>query len=187
MCHASVCSHECMFLGSLSRHNKDLERWTLQPLACHSSWVLDKSCYSSQANQCYSSILFRRQQERERESPGERVHEKALWLLLLYVFSSIWACPMKTGLSQECCLFCLKSSLWSQMSCKCMFLGSLSRHDKDLERRTLKPSASQLSGLGQTVLQLLGKSVLQLHFIQKTAGESKTRREESGGVHGEGV
>ena len=46
--------------------------------------------------------------------------------------------------------------------------------------------ASQLSGLGQTVLQLLGKSVLQLHFIQKIAGESKTRREESGGVRGEG-
>ena len=42
---------------------------------------------------------------------------------------------------------------------------------------------SQLLGLGQTVLQLLGKSVLQLHFIYKIAGESKTRREESGGVH----
>ena len=46
--------------------------------------------------------------------------------------------------------------------------------------------ASQLSGLGQTVLQLLGKSVLQLHFIYKIAGESKTQREESGGVHGFG-
>ena len=46
-------------------------------------------------------------------------------------------------------------------------------------------SASQLSGFGQTVLQLLGKSVLQLHFIYKIAGESKTRKE-SGGVHGEG-
>ena len=45
---------------------------------------------------------------------------------------------------------------------------------------------SQLSGLGQIVLQLLSKSVLQLHFIYKIAGESKTRREESGGVHGEG-
>ena len=47
-------------------------------------------------------------------------------------------------------------------------------------------SASQLLGLGQTVLQLLGKSVLQLYFIYKIAGESKTRREESGGVRGEG-
>ena len=61
-----------------------------------------------------------RKRERERECAhmhaGERVREKALWLLLLYVFSSTWACPMQIGLSQECCLFCLfclKSSLWS--------------------------------------------------------------------------
>ena len=40
-------SHECMFLGSLSRHNKDLEQRTLRPSARHSSWVLDKPCYSS--------------------------------------------------------------------------------------------------------------------------------------------
>ena len=60
------------------------------------------------------------ERERERESvrmhAGERVREKALWLLLLYVFSSTWACPMHIGLSWECCLFCLfclKSSLWS--------------------------------------------------------------------------
>ena len=48
-----------------------------------------------------------RKTERDRAHARGRVHEKALWLLLLYVFS----------------------------------------------------------GLGQTVLQLLGKSVLQLHFI----------------------
>ena len=36
------------------------------------------------------------------------------------------------------------------------------------------------------MLQFLGKSVLQLYFIYKTAGESKTRREESGRVRGEG-
>ena len=55
--------------------------------------------------------------ERERENArmhaGERVREKVLWLLFLYVFSSTWACPMQIGLSQECCLFCLKFSLWS--------------------------------------------------------------------------
>ena len=135
-----------MLLGSLSHHNKDLEQRTLKPSACQSSRVLDKPCYSSQTNQCYSSILFRRQQENpssecegmptqrleekrveehteegegERESAsagthaGEKESEKALWLLLLYVFSSTWACPMQIGLSQECCLFCLKSSLWS--------------------------------------------------------------------------
>ena len=45
-------SRECMFLGSLSHHNKDLEQRTLKPLAHHSSRVLDKPCYSS--------ILFRR-------------------------------------------------------------------------------------------------------------------------------
>ena len=40
-------SRECMFLGSLSHHNKDLERRTLKPSARHSSWVLDKPCYNS--------------------------------------------------------------------------------------------------------------------------------------------
>ena len=57
-----------------------------------------------------------RERERARMHAGERVHQKALWLLLLYVFSSTWACPVQIGLSQECylfCLFCLKSSLWS--------------------------------------------------------------------------
>ena len=69
-------SRESMFLGSLSRHNKDLERRTLKPSAHHSSWVLDKPCYSSQANQCYNSILFRRQQERERKR--ERAHMREI-------------------------------------------------------------------------------------------------------------
>ena len=59
----------------------------------------------------------KRERKREREctcmNAGETVPEKALWLLLLYVFSSTWACPMQIGLSQECCLFCLKFSLWS--------------------------------------------------------------------------
>ena len=49
-------SHKCMFLGSLSCPNKDLEQQTLKPSAHHSSRVLDKLCYSSQTNQCYSSI-----------------------------------------------------------------------------------------------------------------------------------
>ena len=60
-------SCEYMFLGSLSRHNKDLEQRTLKPLVRHSSRVLDKPCCSSQANHCYSSISFRRQQETEIE------------------------------------------------------------------------------------------------------------------------
>ena len=56
-----------------------------------------------------------REGEREKEHThvGEKESEKVLWLLLLYVFSSTWACPMHIGLIQECCLFYLKSSLWS--------------------------------------------------------------------------
>ena len=53
--------------------------------------------------------------EREKEwmHRGEKEREKVLWLLLLYVFPSTWSCPMQIGLSQECCFFYLKSSLWS--------------------------------------------------------------------------
>ena len=38
--------------------------------------------------------------ERERKSAHtwERKREKVLWFLLLYVFSSTWACPMQIGL-----------------------------------------------------------------------------------------
>ena len=57
----------------------------------------------------------KREGERERERKStctrKRKREKVLWLLLLYVFSSTWACLMQIGLSQECCLFYLKSSL----------------------------------------------------------------------------
>ena len=46
--HSSIVeSRKCMFLGSLSRHNKDLERQTLKPSVRHSSRVLDKLYYSS--------------------------------------------------------------------------------------------------------------------------------------------
>ena len=61
-------------------------------------------------------VRERERERKERTHAGERVREEALWLLLLYVFSSTWACPMQIGLSQKCCffcLFCLKSSLWS--------------------------------------------------------------------------
>ena len=57
-----------------------------------------------------------RERAKERMHAGERVREKVLWLLLLYVFSSTWACPVQIGLNQECSLFCLfflKPSLWS--------------------------------------------------------------------------
>ena len=53
------------------------------------------------------------EREKERMHAGEKERGKALWLLLLYVFSSTWAFPMQIGLSQECGLFYLKSSLQS--------------------------------------------------------------------------
>ena len=74
--------------------------------------------------------------EREREVEREKEHmhmgggerESVLWLLLLYVFASTWACPMQIGLSQECCLFHLKSSLCSS-DLPLTFLGFFShRH-----------------------------------------------------------
>ena len=116
-----------MFLGSLSRHNKDLEQRTLKSSVHHSSRVLGTNHVTALRQISVTALFYledsRRVRERERERErkehthaGERVREKALWLLLLYVFSSTWACPMQIGLSQECCLFCLfclKSSLWS--------------------------------------------------------------------------
>ena len=51
--------------------------------------------------------------ETERERAHARGRERVLWLLLLYVFASTWACPVQIGLRQECCLFYLKSSIWS--------------------------------------------------------------------------
>ena len=42
----------------------------------------------------------------------ERKRESAFAPPFMF-FSSTWACPMQIGLSQECCFFYLKSSLWS--------------------------------------------------------------------------
>ena len=52
------------------------------------------------------------EREKERMHVGDKERGKALWLLLLYVFSSTWACPMQIELSQECYFFYLKSSFW---------------------------------------------------------------------------
>ena len=93
--------------------------------------------------QCYSSILFRRWQEnpsskregmsiyrheeksapacggeRERERASEREREREreraswLWLFYLYVYLSLRLSYVNWA-SQECCLFYLRSSLWS--------------------------------------------------------------------------
>ena len=54
--------------------------------------------------------------ERERERAHARGREsvrKRFGSSFYRFFSSTWACPMQIGLSQECCLFCLKFSFWS--------------------------------------------------------------------------
>ena len=45
-------------------------------------------------------------------TPSELTRFLLLWFEWADPFSP-WACPMQTGFSQECCLFSLKSSLWS--------------------------------------------------------------------------
>ena len=54
-----------------------------------------------------------RERERERAGTWEKKKERERFGSSFYMFSSTWACPMQIGLSQECCLFYLKSSLWS--------------------------------------------------------------------------
>ena len=45
---------------------------------------------------------------------GEREGERESALAPPFIcLPSTWACPVQTGLSRECCLFYLKSSLWS--------------------------------------------------------------------------
>ena len=52
-----------------------------------------------------------------------------------------------------------------------MLLGSVSSQQRFGVTDIKALGASQLSDLGQTVLWLLDKSVLQLYFIYKIAGE----------------
>ena len=89
-------SHECMFLGSLSCHNKDLERRTLKPSARHSSWTnratalrqisvtalfyLEDSrrIQDSKRREWRSSLPSQgRERERERKRERERERERA--------------------------------------------------------------------------------------------------------------
>jgi len=51
--------------------------------------------------------------EGERKRERERERERDLAPPFICFFPSPWACPMQIGLSQECCLFFLRSSLQS--------------------------------------------------------------------------
>ena len=56
----------------------------------------------------------REREEREREEGREKEHALAPpFICFPHLHPPPRACPMHIGLSQECCLFYLKSSLWS--------------------------------------------------------------------------
>ena len=71
-----------------------------------------------------TALFYLEDSRRERERKSARMRERERESVRkcfgssFYVFSSTWACPMQIGLSQECCLFGLKSSLWfSDLPC----------------------------------------------------------------------
>ena len=127
---------ECMFLDPLSRHNKDLERWTLKPprrVTALRSWIDPVIALRSQMDrviaQCYSSILedsrkihlwgvrARRSKDTRRRAPqrgGERERERESWLWLLGFCFSLPG-PVLCKLGQPGVLFVLPEVLtpWS--------------------------------------------------------------------------
>ena len=120
---AMVVSGECNLLGFVSSQQR-FEAMDVKALGV--SQLLDSPCYSSWTDQFYlENISSRREgmptqrreekRRRERENACVRRRERplALWLLFLYVFSSPLDLPYVNWASQECRLFCLRSSLWS--------------------------------------------------------------------------
>ena len=115
-CHASVCSSVLCLVTTKIWSNGHLSPRRVTALG---SWT---NCATALRQISVTALFYledsRRESERERE---KRVHaggrespwESALAPPFICFFSSTWACPMQIGLSQECCLFCLKSSLWS--------------------------------------------------------------------------
>ena len=86
------------------------------------SQLLYRPCFSSQTDQCYSSVLqlsFIQKiagnyilEVSGNDDPKTRREERAVWLLFL-CFSSPLGLPYVNWASQECCLFYLRSSLRS--------------------------------------------------------------------------
>ena len=131
-------SGECTLLGSLSRHNKDLEWWTLtspQGVTALGSWTN----HVIALKQISVTVLFYLEDSRRihpwgrEESGGVRVvgagrqrectraweRERELELFgsfLSMFFSSPWACSMQIELRQELC------STWSPHSSPRTFL-----------------------------------------------------------------
>ena len=111
-----------MLLGSLSRHNKDLEWRTLKPtrwITALRSWTdrvtalreisVTGIFYLEDSRKIRQGMRAHRSKDAKRRSPhraGERERERALWVLFICFFFP-WACPMQIGFRQERC------STWS--------------------------------------------------------------------------
>ena len=110
---------ECMFLGSLSHHNKDLEWWTLKPpwrVTALGFWidrVISLRSWKDHAlalRQISVIALFYLEESRKIHLQGMRAHwskdtkrrapqcagerERASFGSSFYMFLSPWACPM---------------------------------------------------------------------------------------------
>ena len=64
-----------------------------------------------------------RGRERARSGTQERKQRKRFGSSFYMFFPSPWVCPLQIRLSQECCLFNLKSSLWSLTFLCSIFAG----------------------------------------------------------------
>ena len=143
-------SRECMFLGSLSHHNKDLEWGTLKParhVTALGSWTdrvtalrswtglvialrqisVTAQFYLEDSRKTYLwGMRARPSKDANSRAPRPQAvelggRERARALWLLFLcFPSPWACTMQIGLSQECC------STWSAHSGPRTFLWPFS-------------------------------------------------------------
>ena len=111
----------CNFL-SMSCHNKNLDVKALGV-----SLLSDRLCLSSQTDQCYSSMLQLSFIQKIKENTSSRCEgmptqktrkeEREPWPFgssFICFFSSPLGLPYVNWASQGCCLFYLRSSLWSQ-------------------------------------------------------------------------
>ena len=132
--------HSCqasVYSSVLSCCNKELEWRTLKPSACHSSWTdtalrsrmdrviplrqisvtalfyLDnnRKIHSQGVRACRPKDARRRVPQRVGER--ERARESSRPLAILFMFFLPLGLPYVNWVSQECCLFYLRSSLWS--------------------------------------------------------------------------
>jgi len=114
-------SEECVISSVLFHHNRNLKRWTsVTALGQTMSQLSDRSViqfhvagqfYLENKEKCilkaWSHADPKDLKRKKRERPP------ALWLLFLCFFLLPLGLPCVNWASQECCLFCLRSSLWS--------------------------------------------------------------------------